>query len=243
MEKVVLITGSSRGIGKSIAIEFAKNNYSVVINCKNSKDKLNETLDEIKKITPNVLAIQTDISVYQNCENIYNQVIEKFGKLDVLINNAGISYIGLFNDMTPNEWKNILSTNLESAINLSHIFVKDMIKKKSGNIINISSIWGNVGASCEVIYSASKGGINSFTKALAKELAPSNIRVNAIACGAIETEMNNFLSDEEKQLFIDEIPLMRFGNPEEVAKLALFLASSNSSYLTGQIITLDGGFL
>ncbi len=202
MNKVALITGSSRGIGKAIAIKFAKNGYSVVINCKNSIDKLNETFNEIE-----------------------------------------ISYVGLFNEMNQKDWQKILQTNLEGAINISNLAIKDMIKRKDGNIINISSIWGNSGASCEVIYSASKGGLNSFTKALAKELAPSNIRINAIACGAIDTEMNSFLSEEEKKAFENEIPLMRFGKSEEVADLCLFLASKNSSYLTGQIITLDGGLL
>ena len=241
VSKVALITGSSRGIGKAIAITLAKNNYSVIINCKNSEKELNETLAEIKKITSNVLDIVTDVSVYENCLNMYNEIINKFGKLDLLINNAGISYVGLFNEMNITDCKNILQNNLESAINLSHLAIKGMIKQKQGNIINISSIWGNVGASCEVIYSASKGGLNSFTKALAKEVGPCGIRVNAIACGAIETEMNSFLSEQEKELFIEEIPLMRFGNCEEVAEMVLFLASEKASYLTGQIITLDGG--
>lgn len=243
MNKVALITGSSRGIGKAIAIKFAKNGYSVVINCKNSIDKLDETFNEIEKITKNVLAIKCDISSFEECQNMYNKIIEKFGKIDVLVNNAGISYVGLFNEMNPKDWQKILQTNLEGAINISNLAIKDMIKRKDGNIINISSIWGNSGASCEVIYSASKGGLNSFTKALAKELAPSNIRINAIACGAIDTEMNSFLSEEEKKAFENEIPLMRFGKSEEVADLCLFLASKNSSYLTGQIITLDGGLL
>lgn len=243
MNKVALITGSSKGIGKAIAINLAKNGYSVVINCKNSIDKLDETFKEIQNITKNVLAIKCDISNYDDCQNMYNEIIKKFGKIDILVNNAGISYVGLFNEMLPKDWQNILKTNLEGTINISHFAVKDMIKRKSGNIINISSIWGNIGASCEVIYSASKGGINSFTKALAKELAPSNIIVNAISCGAIETEMNDFLSEQEKKDFANEIPLMRFGKPEEVANLCLYLISSKNSYLTGQIINLDGGFL
>lgn len=243
MNKVALITGSSKGIGKAIAINLAKNGYSVVINCKNSIDKLDETFKEIQNITKNVLAIKCDISNYDDCQNMYNEIIKKFGKIDILVNNAGISYVGLFNEMLPKDWQNILKTNLEGTINISHFAVKDMLKRKSGNIINISSIWGNIGASCEVIYSASKGGINSFTKALAKELAPSNIIVNAISCGAIETEMNDFLSEQEKKDFANEIPLMRFGKPEEVANLCLYLISSKNSYLTGQIINLDGGFL
>ena len=176
-------------------------------------------------------------------EDIFKKIENKFGCVDILINNAGISHIGLFNKITPDIWQNLIKTNIEGVFNCSHIACQNMINKKDGIIINISSIWGNVGASCEVVYSATKGAINSFTKALAKELAPSGIRINAISCGAIETEMNNFLSSEEKENFINEIPYMRFGKPEEVANLAYYLSSKNSSYLTGQIITLDGGLL
>lgn len=243
MSKVVFVTGSSRGIGKEIAKIFAKNNFKVVINCVNRKDDLENTYNELKKLNPNILALQGDISNYNIALDIFSKIENTFGKVDILINNAGISHIGLFNMATPDIWQNLIKTNIEGVFNCSHIACQNMINKKSGIIINISSIWGNVGASCEVIYSATKGAINSFTKALAKELAPSNIRVNAISCGAIETEMNSFLSYEEKQAFIDEIPSMRFGKPEEVANLAYYLASDNSSYLTGQVITLDGGLL
>lgn len=243
MDKVVFVTGSSRGIGKEISKIFAKNNYKVAINCINRKDKLIETYNELKTINSNILAIQGDVSDYNECLNIYKEIEENFGPVDILINNAGVSHIGLFNELTPGIWKDLIKTNIEGTFNCSHIACKNMIKKKSGNIINISSIWGNVGASCEVAYSSTKGAINSFTKALAKELGPSGIRINAISCGIIETEMNNFLSIEEKQNFIEKIPLMRFGKCEEVANLAFYLASENSSYLTGQVITLDGALL
>ncbi len=241
--KVVFVTGSSRGIGKEIAKIFAKNNFKVVINCINRKDELEKTYNELKKINPNILALQGDISNYNIALNIFKTIEKTFGNVDILINNAGISHIGLFNLITPDIWQKLIKTNIEGVFNCSHIACQNMINNKYGKIINISSIWGNVGASCEVIYSATKGAINSFTKALGKELAPSNITVNAISCGAIETEMNNFLSEEEKQSFIDEIPYMRFGKPEEVANLVYFLASENCSYLTGQVITLDGGLL
>ncbi len=241
--KVVFVTGSSRGIGKEIAKIFAKNNFKVVINCVNRKEDLEKTYNELKEINPNILALQGDISNYNIALDIFNKIENTFGNVDILVNNAGISHIGLFNQITPETWQQLIKTNIEGVFNCSHIACKKMINKKYGKIINISSIWGNVGASCEVIYSATKGAINSFTKALGKELAPCNITVNAISCGAIETEMNSFLSQEEKEAFIDEIPYMRFGKPEEVANLAYFLASENSSYLTGQVITLDGGLL
>ena len=239
----MFVTGSSRGIGKEIAKIFAKNNFKVVINCINKKDLLIKTYNELKAINPHILALQGDISDYNQALNMFKKIEETFGFVDILINNAGISHIGLFNKISPDIWQSLIKTNIEGVLNCSHIACQNMINKKAGIIINISSIWGNVGASCEVVYSATKGAINSFTKALAKELAPSGIRVNAISCGAIDTEMNNFLSNEEKEAFIEEIPYMRFGKPEEVANLAFYLSSDNSSYLTGQIITLDGGLL
>lgn len=243
MAKVVFVTGSSRGIGKSIATLFAQNEFKVVINCVNRIEDLKQTEKELKKINPNILALQGDISDYNVALNLFSQIEKHFGKVDILINNAGISHIGLFNQTTPDIWQKLIKTNIEGVFNCCHIACQNMIKEKKGTIINISSIWGNVGASCEAIYSATKGAVNSFTKALAKELAPSGITINAISCGAIETEMNSFLTYEEKQAFIDEIPFMRFGTPKEVANLAYYLASENCSYLTGQIITLDGGLI
>lgn len=241
-EKVVLVTGSSRGIGKAIAKEFAVNKYKVIINCKNSTAQLEDTLNELKKINEHVFAIQGDVSDYNETCEMFNKIHSICENVDILINNAGISYIGLFNQMKPESWKYIMNTNLDSVYNCTHKVLPYMINKKKGTIINISSIWGNNGASCEAVYSASKGAINSFTKSLAKELGPCNIRVNAIACGIIDTEMNNCFSFEEKNELIENIPLMRMGSIEDIAKLALFLASENSSYITGQIITIDGSF-
>ena len=162
--------------------------------------------------------------------------------IDILINNAGISHIGLLQDMSIEEWNQVLNTNLTSAFSCSKYAIPDMITRKQGKIINISSIWGCSGASCEVAYSASKGGLNLFTQALAKELAPSNIQVNAIACGVIDTDMNRCFSEEERSALIEEIPAGRMGSPEEVASLAYSLATA-SSYLNGQILTLDGGWI
>jgi 3-oxoacyl-[acyl-carrier protein] reductase len=165
------------------------------------------------------------------------------GKIDILINNAGISHIGLFMDATEEEIQRVMSTNLLGAIYLTKHVIKDMMLRKNGNVINISSMWGEVGASCEVLYSTAKGGLNLFTKALAKEVAPSNIRVNAISPGVIDTKMNSFLGEEEKISLEEEIPLGRFGKPSEIGKLAVFLCSEDSSYITGQIIRADGGFI
>ena len=167
---------------------------------------------------------------------------KEFGNVDILINNAGISMIGLFQDMTRDEWERIINTNLGSLYNCCHFAIPDMVKNKCGKIINISSVWGIAGASCEVAYSASKGGVNALTRALAKELAPSNIQVNAIACGAIDTDMNHFLSDDELTSLTDEIPAGRLGTPDEVGNLVRSLCDG-SSYLTGQIIQLDGGWI
>ena len=241
MNKTVLITGSGRGIGKAIAIKFAKEGYKIAINSNKSKNELEETKEELLSYNIPVFSLQGDVGSYDFCKNFVSESKAKFGSVDILINNAGISHIGLFSEMTPDEWNNIINTNLTSVYNLSSLVIPDMVRNKSGKILNISSVWGNVGASMEVAYSASKGGMNSLTKALAKELAPSNIQVNAIACGAIDTEMNSFLATEELTSLIDEIPASRLGKPEEVAELAFNLCTGND-YLTGQIIGLDGGW-
>ncbi|MBU3145717.1 elongation factor P 5-aminopentanone reductase [Clostridium sp. CF012] len=239
--KVAIVTGGSRGIGKGIAIELAKAGACVVINYKCNDEAAERTMKEISELGAYALKIKGDVSDYEFSKHLIRTTVEKLGKIDILINNAGISKVGLFMDASPEEWDNILNVNLKGTINCSHSVVKEMIKQKSGVIINISSMWGNVGASCEVIYSASKGAINSFTKALAKELAPSNIRVNAIAPGVIDTEMNSWLSTEERESLASEIPMMKFGDVQDVGMLVTFLASENSKYITGQVITIDGG--
>lgn len=234
--KTAVITGSSRGIGKAIAEEFAKNGYYVILNASKSADELNEAYEEFLSKGYSCEAVLADVSDYEECKKLFIKAP------DVLVNNAGISHIGLFTDMTPESWKHLIDVNLMSAFNCSHIALKTMIKNHCGNIINISSIWGERGASCEVVYSASKGGINSFTKALAKEVGLSGIRVNAISCGVIDTKMNACFDEEEKAALCDEISLARFGKAEEIAKLAYFLAEDDKSgYINGQIITADGG--
>ncbi len=240
--KTVLVTGSSRGIGKAIAVKFAKKGYNVVINCAKQREELLKTKSEIESYQVSCLAFPGDMGCYEDAAAMFEQITKQFGKVDVLVNNAGISYIGLFTDMTPADWGRVMDTNLGSVFNCCSLAIPAMVKQHYGKIINISSVWGNVGASCEAVYSASKGGMNAFTKALAKELAPSNIQVNAVACGAIDTEMNRFLADDELLQLISEIPADRLGRAEEVADLVYHLAYKNE-YLTGQIISLDGGWM
>lgn len=242
MKPTVLITGASRGIGRAIALRFAQAGYPLVINCSKSSDALLAFAQELKDTyhIP-VLASVGNIGDYTYVEQLFAKIKQEFGGVDILVNNAGISHIGLLTDMSPEEWRNLIDINLSSAFYTAKQAIPYMLSKQHGKIINISSVWGNVGASCEVAYSASKGGLNSFTKALAKELAPSNIQVNAIACGCIDTEMNQCFSEEEHAELVTEIPMGRFGKPDEVAELVFSLAE-NHTYLTGQIICLDGGW-
>lgn len=242
MKKTIVITGASRGIGKAIAIELAGKDTNIVINCVNNVDKLNGVKSIIEEKGSVCETFIGDMGNYSDVQKMFDMCLQRFGQVDVLINNAGISVVGLFQDMGENEWHRICNTNIDSVFNCCHFAVKDMMKRHCGMIINISSVWGLYGASCEVAYSATKGAVNSFTKALAKELAPSGIQVNAVACGAIDTEMNGHLSDDDKAELAEEIPAGRFGSPQEVAKLVKSLSGMNS-YLTGQIITLDGGWI
>ena len=236
--KHALITGASRGIGRALAEEFAADGYNLTITCINNTETLHELsiyLEEEHGITCSVFT--GDLSDYKMAEELFRDIT----RIDVLINNAGISYHGLIQDMLPSEWDYVISTNLNSTFYTSRLAIPLMLKQKMGKILNISSVWGEHGASMETAYSASKGGLNAFTKALARELAPSNIQVNAIACGMIDTDMNNMFNIEEKESIISEIPADRMGQPHEVARLALQICTGNE-YLTGQIITLDGGW-
>lgn len=236
--KKAFITGASRGIGRAIAKEYAKNGYDLFLTCIISKHELISLKNELEEeYNINCTTFFGDISNPETVREFFHDIDE----LDVLVNNAGISYIGLLTDMSDEEWNEIISTNLSSAFYCAKCAIPIMLNQKSGKIINISSVWGERGASMEVAYSASKGGINSFTKALAKELAPSNIQVNAIACGLIDTDMNAHFSDDEIGAIISDIPADRIGKPEEVAHLAIQLSTDNN-YLTGQIIGLDGGW-
>lgn len=241
--KVALVTGASRGIGKAIAKELAQNGASVIINYSKDDEGANSTLKEIRELGGYAKVIKKDISIKDQCEELIKEIIETFGKIDILINNAAKSEVGLFMDVDDKSFEKLINTNLLAPMYLSKYALNYMISKGCGNIINISSIWGETGASCEVVYSTTKGGLNLFTKSLAKEVAPFGIRVNAIAPGVINTEMNSFLSEDEKMKLIEEIPMGRFGNGDEVANTVVFLCQNDISYLTGQIIKIDGGFL
>ncbi|HCM91833.1 MAG TPA: 3-oxoacyl-ACP reductase [Lachnospiraceae bacterium] len=237
--KLAIVTGASRGIGRAIAEELARQGYDLTVTCINNTDKLNKLAAEITaryKVACNTFA--GDLSDPLQVSRLFEGIKD----LDVLINNAGISHVGLLQDMTVEEWNRVIGVNLNSVFYCSRLAIPLMLKKKDGCIINISSIWGEHGASTEVAYSASKGGINSFTKALAKELAPSNIRVNAVACGMIDTDMNRIFDKDDISYVLEEIPAGRMGRPEEVADLVCGLCLGNT-YLTGQVITLDGGWV
>jgi len=241
-KKTICITGASRGIGRAIAHRFAKEGYHIIINCKHSKDALYELKSQLESLYPvTCLASVGDVGDEAYITQLFSQIENTYGTLDLLINNAGISMTGLLSDMSFQEWNHLINTNLSSVFLCSKAALGLMLPLKAGRILNISSVWGSTGASCEVAYSAAKGGVNAFTKALSKELAPSGISVNAIACGLIDTEMNTHLSKEEYAALAEEIPFGRPGTAEEVADLAYTLSSS-SPYLTGQIVTLDGGW-
>ena len=234
--RVAIVTGGSRGIGASIVKKLSQNNFSVILNYKNSV----ESAKQIAFENSNIDIFKADVSNYDEVCNLVNFAIKKYRKIDLLVNNAGIDLIKTINDTTAQDFDNIIKNNLYSAFYTSKEVSKFMIQAKSGNIINISSIWGLVGASCEMAYSVSKAGLDAMTKSLAKELGPSNIKVNSIAPGIIDTDMNKFLSNEEKNQIINEIPLEKIGSPNDIADCVLFLA--NSDYITGQIIQINGGW-
>lgn len=242
MLRTILITGASSGIGAATAIAFAKPNNRLILVSRKNREGLKKIEDEARKMGAEILSILADVSDYEDCKSVVQQGVERFDTIDLLVNDAGISHIGLFQDMTPDEWQRVMNVNIGSVMNLCHLVIPSMVHRHHGRIINISSVWGNVGASCEAVYSASKGAINSFTKALAKELAPSNIQVNAIAFGAIETPMNAWLSKEEAEALADEIPAGREGTKEEAAQMICMVADA-PDYLTGQILTMDGGWI
>lgn len=236
--KTVLITGGSRGIGRSMVEAFANAGYAVAFTYKNSENEAKSLAESI-----GALAICADSAVEADVNSAVRQTIDKIGKIDCLINNSGVSSFSLFTDLTLDDWNNTLAVNLTGAFLYSRAVAKDMISRKSGRIINITSMWGIVGSSCEVHYSASKAGLIGMTKALAKELGPSGITVNAIAPGLIETDMNKSLSEDDIAEVIDATPVMKIGIPADVAKAALFLASDEASFITGDVINVSGGYV
>lgn len=237
-QKTALITGASRGIGRAAAETFAAAGYGLVLTCSNSMDALEELALQLTTRYHIVCsAVRADMSREEDVLHLF----ENIPSLDVLINNAGIAHIGLLTDMTYDQWRRVLAVNLDSCFYTCRQAIPLMLKNHRGKIINVSSVWGTQGASMEVAYSASKGGVNAFTKALAKELAPSGIQVNAIACGVIDTDMNSCLSAEDMEQLRAEIPADRLGTPKEAAQLMLQIAQA-PDYMTGQIITMDGGW-
>ena len=238
----VLVTGGSKGIGSAIAEEFASLGYAVAINYNKSEEKAKAlSLELMKKYKVPVGAYKADVRDRNEVAHVVAKIKDELGTIVILVNNAGISTQKEFSQITNEEWKAMLSTHLDGAFNCTQEVMHDMIYRQYGKIINISSMRGVTGGSCEVHYSTAKAGIIGFTKALAKELAPSNISVNAISCGVIDTAMNSCFDEEERQCLADEIPAGRFGKADEVASLSFSLANE-SSYLTSQVITLDGGW-
>ena len=240
--RTVLITGSSRGIGAAIARRL-KDEYKIVINYNKSKGEAFKLLEELRETNPNVIAIKADVSKEDEVEMMFEVAEKNFGHIDILINNAGISHFSLIQDIEFDTWKEVINTNLNSVFLNSKRAIPNMISNEYGVIINMSSIRGDFGASMEALYSTSKGGINTFTKAMAKELAPSGIRVNAIAPGIVDTDlMRADFSEEELEELKSEVSINRFAKPSEIAGLVRYLISDEASYITGDIIHINGGF-
>ncbi|MZQ81523.1 glucose 1-dehydrogenase [Paenibacillus sp. 5J-6] len=242
-EQTVLITGASRGIGAAIAERFAAVGMKVVIHYRDSHEAANEVARTCMKHGAKVLTVSADVKSREQIMLMKEKLEQKEMIPDIIVNNAGIAHYGLLSDLSEEEWDSVMDVNLKGAFLCSQAFMKAMISQKYGRIINVSSIWGISGASCEVVYSTAKGGLNAFTKALAKELAPSGVTVNAVAPGAVETEMMSGFQSEERDAIANEIPAGRFAMPYEVASLVYFLALPESGYITGQIISPNGGWL
>ena len=243
MEKSALITGATRGIGKQIAITLAKQGYNIALNYRKENEELENTKKEIEEIGVQVLAVKGDVANFEDCEKFVKQTIERFEQIDVLVNNAGITKDMLLMRMKKEDFEQVIDTNLVGTFNVTKNVVPYMMKARSGRIINISSVVGIAGNAGQTNYSASKAGIIGFTKSLAKESASRNILVNAVAPGFIETNMTEILKDDVKQEIAKNIPLKRMGTAQDVANVVKFLASDDSSYITGQVINVDGGML
>ncbi|MFR7666147.1 MAG: 3-oxoacyl-[acyl-carrier-protein] reductase [Clostridia bacterium] len=241
MAKVAFITGATRGIGKQIAIEFAKDGYDIAFNYRKENEDLENIKKQIKEL--NGLASKGDVSIFDDTANMVNQIINELGKIDVLVNNAGITKDALLMRMKKEDFEDVINVNLLGTFNVTKNVIPYMIKQRSGRIINISSVVGVSGNAGQTNYSASKAGIIGFTKSLAKEVASRNILVNAVAPGFIETQMTDVLKQEVKEEIAKNIPLRRMGTPEDVANVVKFLAGEQSSYITGQVINVDGGML
>ena len=239
--KVALVTGATRGIGKEIALELAKNGFDIAVNYRGTQDE--NLKKEIESNNVRCEFVEADVSNFEQCENMIKEAIEKYGRIDVLVNNAGITKDGLIMRMKKEDFEAVIDVNLVETFNVTRNVIPYMIKQKSGRIINVSSVVGVAGNAGQTNYSASKAGVIGFTKSLAKEVASRNILVNSIAPGFIDTDMTKVLSDNVKEGINAQIPLKRMGTPKEVAKVVKFLASEDSSYVTGQVINIDGGMV
>ena len=240
MNKVIIVTGASRGIGREISRELAKKGYIIIANYNKSEKQILELKEELEKEKVKIDIFKADVSKRKETQQLVKYAIKKYGKIDVLINNAGISQIKEFTQITDKDWNNMININLNSVFYMTQEVCKNMIHNKNGCIINMSSIWGQIGASCESHYSVSKAGIDAITKSLAKELGPSNIRVNSIAPGIIDTEMNKNLSSEDLKSIKEEIPLEKIGKAKDIEKCIEWLIEDE--YTTGQIISINGGW-
>ena len=243
MKKTALVTGAGTGIGRACAVKLAEEGYSVAVHFNRSEKGAEETVRLIEENGGRAIALRADLRDAEAVKALKNQVISQLGCPDVIVNNAGISRIAQIQDVSENEWDDVLGANLKSVFLVTRSFIPEMIGRGKGSIVNISSMWGQVGASCESVYSASKGGIISFTKALAKELGPSGIRVNCISPGCIRTAMMEEFSDDVVDELIEETPLLRLGEPEDVADAVVFLAGEKASFITGQVLGVNGGFV
>lgn len=241
--KTVLITGSARGIGAATAALFADSGYNVVINYNTSEAEALSLCNTLKKKGCNAIAVKADVSKSDETEFLFSECEKIFGGVDVLVNNAGIAQQKLFTDITMQDYDRMFDCNTKSVFNCCQRALPSMIHNKNGRIINISSMWGIVGASCEVHYSASKAAVIGMTKALAREVAPSGITVNCIAPGVIDTPMNKGFDEDTMEALKDETPVGRIGTPEEIARAILFFADDNSGFVTGQVLGIDGGFI
>jgi len=241
--KTALVTGASRGIGRAIARHLARLGANVAINYARSDEEAKELVEEIRREGGQAIAIKADISQQDQVESMIKEVVDAFGSLDILVNNAGINKDTLLMRMSEEDWDRVIDTNLKGVFLCTKAASKIMIKKRQGKIINISSVIGVIGNAGQSNYAAAKAGIIGFTKSVAKELAGRNIQVNAVAPGFIKTDMTNALPDKAKEAILTQIPMARYGEPEDVAYLVGFLASEESSYITGQVIHVDGGMV
>lgn len=242
--KTAVVTGASRGIGAACAVALAKSGYNVILGYKVNKERA-EQLSEVLVSGYGIaaIAVQADVSVSSEADALIETGFKNFGRVDVLVNNAGIAQFKLFTEITDEEWNNMIGTNLTGVFNCSRAAAKHMINQKSGSIVNISSMWGQVGASCEVHYSASKAGVIGLTQALAKELAPSGVRVNCICPGVIRTDMLSEIDEETIDSLMEETPLQRIGTPKDIADSVAFLCSDRAEFITGQVLGVNGGFV